>query len=159
MSNHKQSANQPITRRTALGVMAGATGALLANPWHTAAAAETEPFAGSLKQSVCRWCYQKMPLEELADNAKAMGYRSIELLKETEWPIVQKRGMECAVGYGPTTIGRGWNHEDSHPKFIKESKRLLRIIGDAGIPNMICFSGNSGRLTSRTFAETWTSTP
>ncbi|MCG3126380.1 MAG: hypothetical protein CHACPFDD_01215 [Phycisphaerae bacterium] len=97
---------------------------------------------GNLKQSVCRWCYGGMPLEELCRNAAAMGIQSVELLSENEWAAPKKFGITCAVANGPTSIGKGWNRVEHHERFVKESQRLLPLVKDAGIPNMIVFSGN-----------------
>ena len=41
---------------------------------------------GNIKQSVCRWCYEDIPLEKLAVEAKRIGYQSIELLTPAEFP-------------------------------------------------------------------------
>jgi hydroxypyruvate isomerase len=101
-----------------------------------------ERIGGRLKQSVCRWCYGKMPLEELCSNAAKMGFKSVELLGEKEWSIPAKHGLLCALANGPTTITSGWNRLENHDKFVKESERLLPMIKEAGIPQMIVFSGN-----------------
>ena len=41
------------------------------------ASAQTE---GRIKQSVCRWCYDKMSLDDLCKNASRMGLKGIDLL-------------------------------------------------------------------------------
>ena len=97
---------------------------------------------GRLKQSVCRWCYGGMPLDELCRNAKAMGLASVEILGEKEWSAPKAQGLTCAVANGPTTIQRGFNRLEHHDEFVKSSERLLPLIAEAGIPNMIVFSGN-----------------
>ena len=98
--------------------------------------------AGRLKQSVCRWCYDKIPLDELSRNVAAMGFKSIELLSENEWATVKAAGLTCAVANGPSTIPVGFNRPDQHDKLEAESKRLLPLVAAAGIPQMIVFSGN-----------------
>ncbi len=137
-----------LSRRTALSVMAGAAGAALAAPHIQVAQAETSSptLKGNVKHSACRWCYQKTPLEELCVSAKAVGVQSIELLKEDEWPVALGLGLECAVAYGPTAIGRGWNDPKHADKFVAEAERLIPMIAEAGIPNMICFSGLRRRI-------------
>ena len=45
-------------------------------------AAAPAKLKGHIKQSVCRWCYQKMPLDELAQNAAAMGIVAVDLLQD-----------------------------------------------------------------------------
>jgi hydroxypyruvate isomerase len=78
----------------------------------------------------------------LCDRAKAVGVRSIELLTEKEWVIAKAHGMECAVAMGPTQIGKGFNRVENHDAMVKEGERLLPLVKEAGIPNMIVFSGN-----------------
>jgi hydroxypyruvate isomerase len=100
-----------------------------------------------LKQSVCRWCYGSMSLEDLAAQAKRIGLLSVELLSEGEWPVVQKLGLTCAVANGPGGITDGWNEEKNHAGLIAGSERILPLVAKAGIPNMIVFSGNRRNLT------------
>ncbi len=108
--------------------------------------APASPLKGRLKQSVCRWCYGNIALEELCKSAAAMGILSVELLNENEWSIPAKFGLTCAVANGPTKIGEGINRIESHDAFVAESERLLPLVAAAGIPNMIVFSGNRGGM-------------
>lgn len=98
--------------------------------------------SGRLRQSVCRWCYGKIPLEDLCRAAAEMGLKSVELLGEQEWSVPAKHGLTCAVANGPTSIPRGFNRVEHHDEFVRESERLLPLIKAAGIPQMIVFSGN-----------------
>src|SRR5215471_17596959 len=104
---------------------------------------------GRLKQSACRWCYGSMKLDELCSNAAAIGLKSVELLTEKEWSVPAKYGLTCAVGMGPTTIPRGFNRVEHHDEFVRESERLLPLVKEAGIPNMIVFSGNRGGMDDK----------
>jgi hydroxypyruvate isomerase len=100
-----------------------------------------------LKQSVCRWCYGGMSVEDLCTHAARIGLSSVELLGETEWSIPARHGLTCAVANGPTTITSGLNRLENHDAVVKESWRLLPMIKEAGIPNMIVFSGNRAGLS------------
>jgi hydroxypyruvate isomerase len=132
-----------VTRRSALGGALGAAGALAAGVAVSAGAEQpAAPPKRGLKQSVCRWCYGGMPLEELARNAAAMGLKSIELLGPDEWPVVKKHGLTCAMANGPSGIVDGWNRVEDHDRLVKESERLLPLVAAAGLPSMIVFSGN-----------------
>lgn len=144
-----------IERRDVLrgGLAAVATlavpGAALADASQTAAAQAEAPkpqsggaLKGRLKQSVCRWCYGKIALDDLCKGAAEIGLKSVELLTEKEWSTPAKYGLTCAVGMGPNPIPKGWNRVENHDEFVKESERLLPLIKAAGIPNMIVFSGN-----------------
>lgn len=108
----------------------------------SATAATPPKLKGRLKQSVCRWCYGKMSLDDLCKAAAEIGYQSVELLGEKEWDTPKKYGLNCAVANGPNPIHKGWNRIENHDAFVKESERLLPLIKAAGIPNMIVFSGN-----------------
>ena len=61
---------------------------------------------GNVKQSICRWCYSKIPLGTLASEAKKMGYQSIELLTPPEFPVVKEAGLTCAILGGVNEMGR-----------------------------------------------------
>jgi hydroxypyruvate isomerase len=83
-----------------------------------------------------------MALDDLCSNAAKMGFKSVELLGEKEWSTPAKHGITCALANGPTGITNGFNRLENHDKFVKESERLLPLIKDAGIPQMIVFSGS-----------------
>ena len=132
-----------ITRRRALQTLAGAAG-LAAMPRPTASAADAPSAAGAngLKQSVCRWCFNKTPLDELCRQAKAIGLQSVELLGPDEWPVALQHGLTCAMAMGPSTIPDGFNRLENHEKLVPQFLERIPAVAAAGIPNLICFSGN-----------------
>jgi hydroxypyruvate isomerase len=139
-----------ITRRSTLAALAGSAGTMLAAgadvaPAGAASAAETGK--GRLNQSVCKWCYSRIPLDELSKAAAGMGIRSVELLGENDWPTVKQHGLICAMANGPSGIVEGWNRPQVHDKLVQESERLLPLVAQAGLPNMIVFSGNRRGLS------------
>src|SRR5947209_136453 len=92
-----------INRRTVLRATgAAAITALAAGA--APAAGETYQPKGNLKQSVCRWCYARTPLEKLAEEAVKIGYKSIELLNPPEVQAVKKLGLTCAVLNGGRSV-------------------------------------------------------
>ncbi|MDQ7012812.1 MAG: TIM barrel protein [Planctomycetota bacterium] len=97
---------------------------------------------GPLRQSICRWCYGGIELPTLCRHADELGYRSVELLGEADWPVVREFGLDCAVANGPVSIGGGINRRETHDKFVADCEALLPKVRDAGIPTMIVFSGN-----------------
>ena len=103
--------------------------------------------AGRIRQSVCRWCYQAIPLDTLARDVAAMGFKGIDLLSETEWATIKPYGLTCAVSNGPSTIPIGFNRPDQHDLLVAESERLLPLVAAAGIPQMIVFSGNRAGMS------------
>jgi len=100
------------------------------------------PATGRFKQSVCRWCFGGMSLDELCVMAKAQGIGGIDLLSEGEWEVPVRHGMICTTANGPSTIPHGFNRPEHHDRLVKESERLLPLVAAAGIPHMIVFSGN-----------------
>jgi hydroxypyruvate isomerase len=100
--------------------------------------------SGALKQSVCKWCFPNTSLDDLAAAGRDMGLLSIELLNPDQWPTVQKYGLTCAMSNaaGPGGIPRGFNRTEHHEWLIPAYETLLRQAADAGVPNVILFSGN-----------------
>lgn len=98
--------------------------------------------AVDLRQSVCRWCYSGVALEQLCRRAAEFGYQSVELLSENEWSVPAEHGLTCAVANGPVSIGAGINRLDSHDQFHADCERLIPRVAEAKIPQMIVFSGN-----------------
>lgn len=102
----------------------------------------------NINHSVCQWCYNSIPLEELAIAAKEIGLKSIELLGPDRWPIVQKHGLTCAMAYG-TDVGlnKGFNDPSLHEKLQKDYAVSIPKAADAGLKSVICFSGNANGLS------------
>jgi hydroxypyruvate isomerase len=136
-----------ITRRNALKALAS-TAALAALPRMRAddakplSAIPQAPTSGSFSHSVCRWCYSKMPLEDLAINSKRIGLESVELLEPNEWPVVQKQGLTCAMAMGVTKIPQGLNRLENHAAMVPGMIDRIGAVADAGLPNVIVFSGS-----------------
>jgi hydroxypyruvate isomerase len=134
-----------ITRRDALKTLAG-TAALAVLPrgrsQETASPAPSAPASGSFQHSVCRWCYEKIPVDDLARAAKQIGLSSVELLDPVDWPVVQKHGLTCAMANGTTKITDGFNRLENHATMVPSMVERIQACADAGLPNVICFSGN-----------------
>ena len=76
-----------------------------------------------------------------------MGIRSVELLDPDEWAVARAHGLTCAMGYAPagdpkTRLTVGWNREANHAWLLPGYERGLQLAAAAGVPNVICFSGN-----------------
>jgi hydroxypyruvate isomerase len=99
---------------------------------------------GNIHHSVSQWCYADIPLTDFARACVEMGIESIELLWEKDWDIVKESGLKCAVGYATDWgIPKGFNRIENHPKLIADYEAMIPKAAAAGIPNLICFSGNS----------------
>ncbi len=106
-------------------------------------ATATPPAAsGRLKQSAARWCYRKMELDELCQNAARIGLAGLDLVNHDEWPTLRKHGLVPAMTPGAGTIGDGWNRTESHERLEKEMRENIQLASAAKVPNVITFSGN-----------------
>jgi hydroxypyruvate isomerase len=130
-------ANPLPTRRAALQAGAAAVAAVSAADL----LADSPKPNGHIKQSICKWCYPKQTLEELADKSSKMGYKSIELLRPSDVLKLKPFGMTCAV-LGGADIVNGLNREANHAKILKQLREDLEFCADNGVPSVICMSGN-----------------
>ncbi len=134
-----------MTRRNMIGGMAGAAVIAAGVPVELLAGKGQEAFRlkGNIHHSVSQWCYGDIPLEEFAKACKDMGIESIELLNEKDWAVVSKAGLKCAVGYATDWgIPKGFNRKENHEKLIADFEAMIPKAAAAGVPNLICFSGN-----------------
>ena len=108
---------------------------------------EALPAAGSqtagIRHSACRWCYQDIALEALCERAKDMGLHSIELTGPTDWPVLRRYGLTAAVGNDTfMSLTKGFNDLANHGWLQEKYRQLIPQAAAAGIPQIICFSGN-----------------
>jgi hydroxypyruvate isomerase len=140
-----------LTRRDALRVAGLSAGAVVASgllPAHAAAAQLTQPPIAKpsklrIKQSVCRWCYNKIPLRDFFQTVKDIGLTAVDLLQPDEWAIAKEYGLVCSMGYaGGGSIPDGLNNPANHEKIIKGLAEGIPKAEAAGVPNVITFFGN-----------------
>lgn len=98
---------------------------------------------GNINHSACRWCYNSIELDDLCRAAKDMGLKSIELLWPEEYPVAAKHGLTCAISFGSKLgIVNGFNDPNNHEQLLKDFKEIIPKAADAGLTQVICFSGN-----------------
>ena len=142
-----------MNRRSALGAVASAAIAAANWPGDGPRTKDRGPNtppprpAGRLKQSVSRWCYGKLSLEELCAASKEIGLSAIDLLDEQEWATPKQFGLACAMANGFGTIPKGFNRPDNHEKLVADAERMLPLAAAAGVPNIVCFSGNRAGMS------------
>jgi hydroxypyruvate isomerase len=146
----------PISRRTAIRSLAGAAAIAAVARSHAAdsaaKAASAPASSGVIRQSVCKWCFKDIPLDEFCAAAKKMGLESVELLNPEDFPTLKKHGLTCAMVNFPTgktpqgvTVGgipKAWNRIEHHDTLIQAYEKRIAEAADAGFENVICFSGN-----------------
>lgn len=145
-----------INRRTLiknLGIGAGFVGlagipSVFANQNIPSAQAD---MGGKINHSVCRWCYQDIPLPEFARACAEMGIKAIDLLKPSEWDIVEKEGLVCSMATDEfASIPEGFNDPLNHQKLQKAYRGLIKKASEHKIKNVICFSGNRNGMDDET---------
>ena len=139
------------SRRNALQKMVAASGAVaelsLSGRIEAAEAVLSANLKGRVNHSVCRWCYNSIPLEELCQAAKNIGLTSIELTGPDEWPILKKYGLTSAMPNGAGMgIEKGFNNPAYHDALVADFQAIIPKVANAGLNQIICFSGNRNGL-------------
>jgi hydroxypyruvate isomerase len=135
-----------LTRREALST----GGAAIAAMGLAGRAAAGQPAAqakavtnGRLKQSVSRWCYQRIAMPEFCKAVREMGLTAIDLLNEPEWQIARDNGLICSMGYaGGGSIANGLNVKANHDAIVKGFELNIPKAAAQKVPNVITFFGN-----------------
>lgn len=103
---------------------------------------------GRIHQSVCQWCYSKIPVAQLAEYAAKIGLRGIDLLKPDEYEIPRRYGLICTLGYaGGGEIGSALNHVENHAAIEQAFRTNIPRAAKAAVPNVITFSGNRAGMS------------
>jgi hydroxypyruvate isomerase len=109
---------------------------------------------GQIKQSVSRWCYEKIPLEELCVYAAQIGLKAIDLLNPVEYEIPGRHGLVCSMAYaGGGEIGSALNRVENHSKIEDGFRKNIPLAAKAGVPNVITFSGNRAGMSDEEGAK------
>jgi hydroxypyruvate isomerase len=126
-----------MDRRSFVQATAGSLAAL-------SAAAQESPVErkGKLKQSACRWCYSKIPIEDFAKESARLGLKSVDLATQTEWPVLRKYGLVPTMIGGGTTIPDGFNRKQNHAGIEERFRVSVKNAVEFGAPSIIVFSGN-----------------
>ena len=129
-----------ITRREAL---ASAGAAALAAVSVGAAEGGRVVQKGRLKQSVCRWCYGKIPLPDFCKAVSEIGLTAIDLIEEKDWPLLAEHGLICSMGWKMGgDIPNGLNDPANHDLIVNGLLTTLPKAAQAKVPNLIAFFGN-----------------
>ena len=142
-----------FNRRDAIKTITFATPALAMQEFQTLKKNSNIPLKGNIKQSVCQWCYDKMPLEDLAKQAKEIGLIGIDLIGKEGWHVLKKYDLISTMCYGDLegkstrSLTNGWCDKSFHKDLITHFKRHIKQVANAGWTNLICFSGNRRSLS------------
>ena len=98
---------------------------------------------GNVNHSVCRWCFNDTPLEELCATAKDIGLKAIDLVGPADWPVLKKYGLDSSMCNGAEiNLVDGFNDPKFHKQLIENYTKMIPLVAQAGYKNLICFSGN-----------------
>jgi hydroxypyruvate isomerase len=137
-----------VTRRTLLRASVAGVAAIgipsLASTSDSAPAARR----GRIHQSVSRWCYSHIPLEQLSEHAARIGLRGVDLLQPDEYEVPRRYGLICTMGYaGGGDIGKALNRVENHAAIEAGFRTNIPLAAKAGVPNVITFSGNRAGMS------------
>ena len=132
---------RPLTRRGLLQTAAALTAAGGFATTGRAVEADKLVTKGRLHQSVCRWCYSKVPLDELCSAAQRMGLVGIDLMTPADFATLKKYGLVCTMT-SSHPLQNGLAHEDQHEACLKAVNDAIEATAKEGWKNVITFSGN-----------------
>lgn len=130
-------------------VVAGGLGMALAS--EALATPISAPLKGRIRQSVCRWTYGHLSLDELCVVAKEIGLLAIDLIGPKEWHILKKHGLDSSMCNGAEiSLTEGWNNPQYHATLVKNYTEHIELVSKAGYKNLIFFSGNRRGMDDET---------
>jgi hydroxypyruvate isomerase len=93
-----------------------------------------------IRQSVVPWCFNPMPVPELAKHSAALGLQSVELCDPKHWPLLKELGLTCAIA-GSHGFARGFAHKEEWAECHKILRERIEQCPAFGIERIITFSG------------------
>ncbi|MEO5581181.1 MAG: TIM barrel protein, partial [Saprospiraceae bacterium] len=139
------------SRRKVLKKLGTGASMLAINPFSIHSSSSKEDQSAEMKSklknninhSVCRWCYSKIPLEDLCLAAKKIGLKSIELVGPADWSMLKKHGLHVAMpNGGEIGLTKGFNHVEYHAELFQRYSEIIPKVAEAKFDKIICFSGN-----------------
>ncbi len=143
-----------VSRRTAIktvlagSAVAAVSGITNASPFVNHQANVSAKLKGNIRHSVSKWCFGEYELNEFCEICKRIGIESVELLDPQDWPVVQKHGLTVAMAQGAGLgIDRGFNDPSLHDELVASYEKVIPMVAEAGLTNLICFSGRRNGVT------------
>jgi len=137
-----------LSRRTLLkGALTGAAVASVPSmAWPQEAA--PAPRKGRIRQSVSRWCYKEIPLDQLCAHANQIGLKAIDLLNPEDYEVPRRYGLVCSMAYaGGGELVSAMNRVENHARIEEGFRKYIPLAAKAGVPNVITFSGNRNGMS------------
>jgi hydroxypyruvate isomerase len=108
---------------------------------------------GRLKQSVSRWCFNKIPMEDFCREVKRLGLVGIDLLGPADWPVVQKFGLIPTLGSSGGGKTGPLNRKENHDAIEKQYREGIEKAAALKVPNLIIMSGNRAGMSDAEGAD------
>jgi hydroxypyruvate isomerase len=96
---------------------------------------------GRINQSVSKWCYGKLSLDELCIASKNLGLKAIDLLGPGDFPTLKKHGLACSM-INTHGLGKGLNRKEQHQECLAQIREAIDAAAGYEYPNVITFPGN-----------------
>jgi len=142
-------ANDKLSRRTFMHnaslLAAGAIAGSVARKGYAGMASNVEKVVknGRINQSVSRWCYNRIPLDEFCAVVKKMGLNGIDLMGPKDFPTLKKHGLICTM-VETHSLTKGINNKQNHDQCLDQIRTAIDAAAENGFPNVISFPGNRG---------------
>jgi hydroxypyruvate isomerase len=147
--------NQSSRRLAIKNIIAG-TAALsvtgMFSSYKTSEAQKKTTLKNNINHSVCRWCFNDIPLEEFCAGVKKIGINAIDLMAPKEWTVLQKYGLYSSMCYidGEVSLTKGFNNPAYHDSLIRSYLDVIPMMKKAGYTDVICFSGSRNGMDDET---------
>jgi hydroxypyruvate isomerase len=130
-----------------------ATGSQLLSSYTPVSKSEEDlKLQGNIHHSVCRWCYDSIPLETFCQAVKEIGIPAIDLVAPKDWPMLQKYGLYSSMCYvaGDVSLTDGFADTKFHAKLVPQFLEVIPMMKTAGYTDVICFSGSRRGMDNET---------
>lgn len=111
---------------------------------------------GRLKQSVARWCFASIPIEEFCSALRDMGVTGMDLVAPADWETCKRYGITPALVAGAGSFqsveqqgssrryGKsvGWNKVANHAQLIATAQTNVERAAAAGIRTVVGLFGD-----------------
>lgn len=97
-----------------------------------------------ISQSFSWWCFANRGVEPavLLREAAAIGYRGVDLIEESLWPLARDAGLRIVAVAGHASITEGLNRRENAARIADELLANLAKAAAWRIPQLICFAGS-----------------
>ncbi len=106
------------------------------------------PRSGRIRHSIAYWCLNasdwRWDIHRICKTAGGLSCRAVELVPPELWPVVREYGLENALahnGMPEPVFAKGLNNPRYREEVIAATRRSIDLCAEAGVPNVIAFTG------------------